>query len=301
MLSLVEELQRDVLNQSVTVVELLRKCLVVATKLGIDDFASWARLELDGYKDVEVPGYRVVRGQPTVFNPYRGYQPLFFPDTKLTEHFSSMHYKQPIGQIEHQLTMAEKEGSGDFYVSYSISVEKNLMDAIEFRFQPFLNIGTSEYRKILDAARKIVLEWTLRLEQDGIIGEGMGFSKEEKKKAQSITYHIKNFIHGAEHSQIQIDSTGSSQNIIDSQFDIPKLKAVVQSLKNAIPDISLEQEALAELHSEIHTLESQVASPKPKSAIIRESLLSARKILEGAAGNLIAAGLLHKIGNLFGP
>ena len=58
--SLIEELQRDALNQNVSVTELLQKCLVVAMKLGIDDFASWVRRELDGYKGQKVPEYRIV-------------------------------------------------------------------------------------------------------------------------------------------------------------------------------------------------------------------------------------------------
>ena len=301
MSSLVEELQRDSLIQNVTVVELLPKCLVVAMKLGIQDFASWARLEIDGYKDTKVPEYRVVHGQPQVFNPSRGHQPLFFPDPKLTERYSKMHFNQPIGQIEHEFNSAEKGGSHDFLVSYSPSVEKNLMDAIKFHMQPFLNVSASEFRKILDAVRKIVLEWTLRLEQDGILGEGMSFSKEEKEKAQSVTYNIKNYIQGADYSQIQIESSISTQNLTVSQFDLSKLKEVIHALRTAVPEIRLEEDARAELTAEIQTLESQMASPKPKSSIIRESLLSARNILEGAAGSLISAGLLNQIGKLFGP
>jgi len=301
MSSLVEELQRDVLNQNVTVVELLQKCLVVAMKLGIQEFASWARLEIDGYKDKELPEYRVVHGQPQVFNPYRGYQPLFFPDSKLTERFSKMHFNQPIGQIEHELKSAEKTGSDGFYVSYSPSVEKKLMDAIDFRLQPFLNISASEFRKILDSVRKIVLEWTLRLEADGIIGEGMSFSKEEKEKAQSITYNIKNYIEGVVQSQIQIESVAGNQNLVVSQFDVSKLKEVIQALRASAGEIDLEENAKAELAAEIQTLESQAASPKPKTSIIRESLLSVKSILEGAAGSLVASGLLSQIGKLFGP
>lgn len=300
MSSLVQELQRDALNQNVTVMELFQKCLVVAMKLGIQEFASWARLEIDGYKDKEVPEYRIVHGQTEVFNPFRGYQPLFFPVSKLTEQFSRMHFNQPIGQIEHELKSAEKAGSDGFYVSYSPAVEKKLMDAIEFRLQPFLNISASEFRKILDSARKIILEWTLKLEADGIIGEGMSFSNEEKEKAQSITYNIKNYIQGADRSQIQIESVASNQSLAVGQFDIPKLKELIRAIRTSVGEIGLEDNAKAELTAEIQTLESQAASPKPKTSIIRESLLSAKSILEGAAGSLVAGGLLYQIGKLFG-
>jgi hypothetical protein len=270
-----------------------------AMKLGIQEFASWARIEVDGYKDREIPEYRIVHGQLQVFNPYRGYQPLFFGDPKLTERFSRMHFNQPIGQIEHELKHAEKSGSDEFYVSYPPAVEKRLMDGIEFHLQPFLNISGSEFRKILDAVRKIVLEWTLKLESDGIIGQGMTFSKEEKEKAQSITYNIKNYIHGIEHSQIQVESVASMQTLTVSQFDISKLKEVIEALKNSLKELGLEDDTKGELVAEIKTLESHAASPKPKTSIIRESLLSVRSIIEGATGSLIASGLLSQIGHLF--
>lgn len=38
-----------------------------------------------------------------------------------------------------------------------------------------------------------MLEWSLKLEMDGILGEVITFSKEEKSKAASATYHIQNF------------------------------------------------------------------------------------------------------------
>jgi len=41
MASLVQDLQKDALNQKVRVTELLQKSLVVATKLKLADFASW--------------------------------------------------------------------------------------------------------------------------------------------------------------------------------------------------------------------------------------------------------------------
>jgi hypothetical protein len=186
-------------------------------------------------------------------------------------------------------------------VSYLPAVEKLLMDGLEFRLQPSLNINASEFWKILEAVRKIVLEWTLKLEADGIIGQGMSFSKEEKEKAQSITYNIKNYIHGVDHSQIQVESVSSTQNITFNQFDVSKVNEVIQALKNSIGELGLEDDAEAELVAEIRTLESQAVSPKPKTSIIRESLLSVRSILEGAAGSLVASGLLNQIGNLFGP
>ena len=49
--SLVLELQKEALDQSVSTLSLLRKSLVVATKLKLQDFKDWIASEINGYKD----------------------------------------------------------------------------------------------------------------------------------------------------------------------------------------------------------------------------------------------------------
>lgn len=300
MASIVEELQRDALNKNISVTELLQKCLLVASKLGIDDFASWARLELDGYKIRKVPEYRVIHGDPKVFNPYHGYQPIFFEDAKDAEFISKMNFNQPIGEIDHLL--ANRVGHGDLAVSYFPDVEKRLLELMELPMKPSLHISASHIHGILDAVRKIILEWSIKLESDGIIGEGMSFSREEKAKAHSVTYNVKNYFQGnINRSQIQVETVESTQKGSFQDFNLFDLKKFIRSLKESLDAIGIEGENKDELISEIRTLESQTESPKPKHSILRESLISVRKILEGAAGNLVASGLLGEIGKLFGP
>lgn len=161
-------------------------------------------------------------------------------------------------------------------------------------------MNASELHGLLGAIKKIILEWSLKLESDGIIGEGLSFSKEEKEKAQSVNYHIKNFFQGEfKGAQVQVDTVGSNQHM--EAFDIPKLKEVINAVRHSINDFKIEDEEKEELVAELETLDSQSKSPKPKTGIIRESLLSIRRILEAAGGNLAGSGILQQIGNLFGP
>lgn len=176
------------------------------------------------------------------------------------------------------------------------------MDAINFRLQPSLHMNASQFQGILDAVRKIVLEWSLKLEADGITGEGMSFSTTEKERAQAhaVTYNIKNYIHGnISDSQIHVESVGSTQNQT-TEFDIGQVAKFIEALKGTIEILGLDEKEKKEAASEIETLEAQIKSPNPKQSIIRESLGSVRRILEGATGNLVASGLLNQIGVLFG-
>ena len=300
MASLVEDLQKDALNHDVSVTELLQKSLLVATKLKLDEFASWVRRELDGYGEEEVPEYRVLHGSPQVFNPYRGYQPLHYCEVDHAKRFSKMRFNNPVGELEHDLIGAHRSGSSAFQVSYSPGVEKMLMDAIQFRLQPSLHINSSQFQRVLDAVRKIILEWSLKLEEDGITGEGMSFTTKEKERAQAVTYNIKNYIQGnIQDSQIQIEAEHSTQTKM-IEFNVEKVVKLIEALKSTIDIVVNDQQSKQELQSEIQALESQTKSTKPNKSIIAESLCSVRRILEGASGNLVASGLLNQIGTLFG-
>lgn len=297
MTSLVEELQRDALDQSKSVSELLQKCLVVASKLGIAEFGSWVRLELDGYGDAEVPAYRFVRGIPQVHNPYQGYLNLPFADPKVAEKLSVMHFHQPVGELEHDLRMAEKSSQGWFQMSYAPETEKRLRDNIQFGLQPSLQINASQFRKILDAVRTIILEWSLKLERDGITGVGMSFSREEKNIAQANIYNVENLFQGnVAHSQVQGRALNSPQTQANTVIDTAQLLRVVGELNSRIDQLALNADTVSELRAEIQTLESQTNSPNPKRSILREALGSIGRILENTTGNVVASGLMAHVG-----
>ena len=69
MASLVLELQQLAMSKDQDVKDLLRKALVVATKLGLEDFRTWCDGEMKGY-EIEVPQYRKVQGELKAWNPF---------------------------------------------------------------------------------------------------------------------------------------------------------------------------------------------------------------------------------------
>ena len=62
MAGLVSELQKDALDSNVKLSDLLRKALVVATKLKMPDFKTWIQKELNGYGD------KIPKGQKMLFD-----------------------------------------------------------------------------------------------------------------------------------------------------------------------------------------------------------------------------------------
>ena len=58
------------------------------------------------------------------------------------------------------------------------------------------------------------------------------------------------------------------------------------TLREQITTLPLSPAVASELASDISTVESQLASPNPKRAIIRDGLHSVKRILEGVAANV---------------
>lgn len=293
---LVLELQQDALNKDVHVSDLLRKALVVSKKLGVTQIEEWLNKELNGYGfDDDIPPYREIRGETKVRNPYHGWQPLNFDDPKMAEALSRRKIMQTVGELD---SLGAGKGKGALQVPYSQETINALMKVMDVPLQPTLHVAPSEVVGILEAVRNNVLDWALELEQKGILGEGMSFSKQEKQTASQNTYQVTNNIGSMQNSQLQQSSPGANHSLV-IQSDLARLSALIGRIKSSVRELNLSESNAKELFAEISTIESQSHSSRPKTTIISESLKTIRTILEGAAGNVLASGFLAELAKYF--
>lgn len=288
------ELQKEALDRNTRVADLLRKALVVAIKLKHAEFQSWIEGELNGY-DKDVPEYRKAWGSIRGYNPYTGvWMPLHFENPKTAERFSQRSTGQSIAEIE---DLVGRGKGGEFHMPFSKALQKELSAGFGFQTEVSLFVERAHLVGIVDAVRTIVLNWALKLEVEGILGDEMTFSDSEKKAAQQSPQNINNFYAPIHNAQIAQGSAGAIQ-VASENIDFKLLGEFVARLRGSLPDLQISEEASKELKSELATLDAQVASPKPKAGIVKESLASLRAILEGASGN--AAGqLLIEIAKVF--
>ncbi len=292
-MGVVLELQRDALDRGVAVSDLLRKALVVARKLGIGDFEEWIGNELNGYgPKADVPRYRNVGGQVRAWNPVRGWIPVIFDEEVPALHQRDCH--QSVAELE---AIASRSKKGDMLVMPFPAELAAQISRPYFQTEVVLQVQVSSLLGILDAVRTVVLNWALKLEQDGIVGDGLTFSREEKKAASSVAYNVNNFYGNVGHSQIAQQGEQVVQIITGPDVDHGKTEAFLEELQAGLRELGLNADGIAEMRAEIDTIRSQLASPKPKGKIVREGLRSVQRILEGAAG-AAAAPLVLKVAAL---
>ncbi len=190
--SLILELQRDVIDPSISVLSLLRKALIVAKKLGIQEFENWIELELNGYTEAKsVPKYRFIQGQLRGWNPFHGWQPIIAGDTEILELYKAVCNRPIIQPISELIALIENTSSNkELQIALSPEVESFLIGSTGADVPVKLRISSASIQKIVDAAKDIILRWALQLENDGILGEGITFSQQEKAIASNQNYHI---------------------------------------------------------------------------------------------------------------
>jgi hypothetical protein len=107
---------------------------------------------------------------------------VLFDDEKIEKLFTNQPIGQPLGEIEHMLSRAAS-GSGELMIPLSGQAATQLMNATGMNFPFAVIIGSGTAWGILDAVKTALLDWSLKLEQAGIKGEGLSFSNRRARES----------------------------------------------------------------------------------------------------------------------
>ena len=182
--SIVLELQRDALNAQVAISDLLRKAMVVARKLNVQEMSLWTRKELLGYDDGdELPSTGKVPGHPKATMQGRT-QPFGMEDPEQDRLIRTVRLRQPIGELQN---FADDSENGTLTLPLPPAMGAVFNRVFGYQADYRIDFSQASVAGAIDVVHNTVLEWSLRLEEQGIMGDGMTFSSEEKSRAQSAT------------------------------------------------------------------------------------------------------------------
>lgn len=301
MSSIILELQRDVISSDCDVLTLLRKAHLVAAKLNLEEFDEWISYELYGYKnnDSPTPEYRVLCGSVMGLDPYRGWLPVIMRDNKTEESLSKIEFGNSISDI---VEFGNK--SEGFTTSYDAERNLKLNSACGCRIptQFSLHFSAEQMKSIIEHVKNTILEWTIKLEKEGIVGEDMQFNSEEKESAKRIPQQITNYNYYGNTNVINIDEvqnsaivTGDGNTIIYNSPDVLKAISEIESSLNN-EDISSEDKEIAtEMIAEIR----EKVSKNKKPAFVKSAFIGLKDFLLGVGASLTATLIQSKIQGLF--
>jgi len=284
------------MDQKVRVSDLLRKALVVARKLRIAEFETWINHELRGYPEGhDYPAYRRMHGQLKAYNLHYGWQPVMFRNPDAARDLSSRLVSSTVAQLEASVNGGEAYGMipVDDDVAFQISAD---MDRPPTSFA--LHVPINEDVRILDTIRNTVLDWALRLEADGILGENLSFTSEEKKTAEASHYTL--VFHGpVTNSQVQQGVEGSSQTMEITGADFRELGPLVDRLLASTSGLGLIKESQQELEAQLNSIRAQLASKDPALGFINACWRIVQGLMLNVAGNVVAAQIMQDFPKYF--
>lgn len=299
--SIIQQLQNEALNSEISVSDLLRKAKVVSVKLDLKEFLGWIEKELNGYEvktQEELPVYRILVGETKAWNPFHGWQPVLFENSNIADLLSKRGVGQPIGELD---GIAKSKTEGPLFIDFSPEAKRQIIKGIRYTTDVKFMVSKNEVVGILDAVRNIILDWSLKLEKEGIIGKGLSFSQEEREKVHEspVIYKID---HIEKFAGI-IGSTSGNAKVNIHQVNIEskeELQNLIDQIKKYAPQIGLEDAVQRDIEDNLIELDDEIKLEKPRESRVKNLLSSIKTILEGAAGNVVAQGIIIGIEKFIG-
>ena len=267
-MSLVLELQRDIIENKMSTQDILRKAYLISKKLNVDNISEWLNFEMNGYSDKDsLPKYRKSSGTVQALDPYHGWQNVQFENYDDKVIFSELYFFSSISELE-SLFRLHKD---------TLTQQGGMLDALNIngdqRGKRIL-FSKSSIENIFGVVKNKILEWTLDLEDNGILGENMTFTEKEKQNASNIIYNF----HG-DNTRVNNGSTDNSTNIV---YNNPEVIKQLNALKDEVNKLENNSKESLEI---IETIEEQLKSKQPNKTIVKSLLGALPKI-----ANIISIG-----------
>ncbi len=180
-MNIVTELQKDLVNTSKKLSEVLPKAYLISQKLKLKDLSDWIKKEMDGYSDEdEYPSYRKIKGVAKSQNPFYGWIKIIFEDEKMEEKVSTVKNNQSVAALEKLLSEQGKN------THFSMQLPSSFSISLKYPLPCAVFVDASQITGIITQVRTRLLDWTLELGKNGIKGEDMEFLEEDIKKAQEL-------------------------------------------------------------------------------------------------------------------
>lgn len=193
MSNLILDFESKIIDKNYSISDLLRHCLVIATKLKQTEFVKWINLELSGYDNLdEIPKYRKVPVFVKFFNPVYGWCPYIIADESINRILNNMSISNKISEIE----ALSKSDNDIIRMSIPIKIKKVLMEPMEFETDICYESSKLYMTGILDSVKNEMLNWILKLEEVGIVDNEYEFSEKQIEQATKITNQIINNFYG---------------------------------------------------------------------------------------------------------
>lgn len=284
------ELQKDILNNSIDIVSILRKAHLIASKLNLSEFNKWIINELNGYEDYSsIPDYRSVVGEIKAKNPYYGLVPIMLPSNMASE-LNVRKIFNPMSEI-----VALVQDNKSITMSLPTEISEMLCASSGITLPCYYIFGSHYLTGIIESVKNTLLEWCIKLEKDGIMGDEFEFTNQEIEKAKGIPQQINYY------GQVINGNVNNSQvingNTNSVDFKLNEFSAIVDEIKKSICREQLNDDRKNEVFEFLEDIDCSIKQKK-KPSIIKSALIGLKDFLINVGASITASIITDKISNL---
>ena len=291
MSKLVIELQRDIIENRLDTISILRKAKLIAAKLSLNDFNQWIDYELNGYDNhADIPEYRNIVGEVKARNPYYGLIPVIM-SSSISKQLNARKLLNPISEL-----VSLSKSKQPITITLPSEISEILCANEGVHFPCYFIISNSAIMSIIENVKNYLLEWCLKLEKDGILGEEFEFNDSEKEKAKLIPQQINYYgtvVTGNVNNSQLVSKDNNMNSFID--FDIAQL---LDEIKKSINKEIKSNKDKADALDILEDIDMSVKSNK-KSSVIKSALSGLKDFLINVGANVTAAIIASKTNGLW--
>ncbi len=289
MSSFIKDLQTEIMSPNCDIVNILRKAHFIASTLNLTDFDKWIMSELNGYPTPnDCPEYRILHCDLYAFNQFNGWMPTVFRNTELENLISITKMNNSISQI---ISMSEQEGDKlmSEILGELLLLLNECFNTSNTRFALF--VSKTSIMDIIEKVKTTVLDWTIKLESEGILGENTTFSEQEKQVAATIPQTINNYygntnIVSSPTENMQIVSGNNNEVSFSYEF----AKNAVEEIEDSISAKDISDTDKEYALSIINNIKNQIDN-KNNPSTIKNSFNLLKEFLIGIGSSFAASAI----------
>ncbi|NNH77714.1 hypothetical protein HLH17_08600 [Acinetobacter sp. ANC 5380] len=266
-MSLLREIQAGAVNSEIQVSDLLRKCKILAYRLGNEDFKIWLESELNGYSyEDALPSYRILtvgskgnfvgsfgRSLPNADMPIHG-----LPDW-LKDQCTKATFKQPIATLESYTVNNDGHLSQSWSPAILAEYGSEMYSDLSC-IQAWKVISIASVIGIVDTVKTKILNFALEIE---VINPKAGEAElnsnpiPQEKVSQIFNFNIS--------GNVQNLASGNNQSSIHQKSNNSQIPEAFINLLNDLKSSEIEEGLVLEVESRIEKLGVSVGTAEYKS------------------------------------
>jgi len=297
MSSVIIELQKEVLDSTKSVLDLMRKAKLISAKLWLDDFSNRIKNELDWYKDEKsvVPNYRQIVWQSKALIMYQWrWVDVLAEDEKMNELITKRWLSQSISELEDLLQNRSQDWS--LQMPYPAWMQIQMAEIFWHDKKYILMISYTSLVWVLSTVRDILLDRSMKLEKEWIVWEWVSFTDDEKEIAQSnesIHHYTQMNFYGDVWTVNNADEIHNGY----SSDDLVKIIGIFEKLWTSIDDLWLKDAQKKELQESFDLIREESSWENIESGKIKKAISKTVWFLSSVASNAIASGAVEALSN----